>query len=873
MGEVYQANDTKLGRDVAVKVLPEEFAMDHDRVARFQREAKLLASLNHPNIAAIYGLEESESTHFLVMELIEGQTLKDRIRSGPIPVEEALRLALQVAEALEAAHENGVIHRDLKPANIKITPDGKVKILDFGLAKAYAGDQGNVNLADSPTISAAATQQGVILGTAAYMSPEQAKGKSVDKRADIWAFGCVLYEMLAGKSAFQGEDVSETLASVIKGDSNLTLLPANIHSRVREVITRCLQKDTRRRYSSIGDARYEIEQALSDPSGVFVQSIALAEPKTKSRQMLVWVAATLILLIIVGIVVWRLRAPEPGQVMRSVYELPEGQQLITLAPPLNISPDGKQIVYCTSEGLYIRSLDELNGKLVPGSDPLSRDPFFSPDGKSIAYVSFGDSMLKTIAVSGGAPVVLCDAEGFRGGSWEEDGFIVFSRTQAGIMRVSSGGGTPETLVEQQSEVFYGPQFLPDRKTLIYTAATDNFMQPRIMVIPSDSEEPKELFSGWFLRYLPSGHIVYFDVDNNLCAVKFDLGSLEAIGNHVPMVPSVNRAAISDTATLIYTLLDAQEVDPQYTLVWVDRDGKEKPTEIPPKFYDSPKISPDGKRIALLVGPLSNHDIWVWDFERKNLRKLTLDSTDELQPIWTPDSKRIIYFSRHEDQESGGTYWRAADGSGSVEKLIASPGRSLMPWSISDDGKSLLIQELVSLTNADISALSMEGEYERKLLLQNEYSEAQPKISPDGRLLAYVSSESSGDVEQSEVYICPFPDVDEGKEQVSSGGGMCPIWAPDGKELFYLTNDNYVMAVAVKTDPTLSLGVPKPLFRNTNLGFIFIRGYPWDIHPDGDRFLMIKPPPGAGGNAIAPGPRKIVIVTNWDEELKQRVSVN
>jgi serine/threonine protein kinase len=357
MGEVYQAKDTKLGREVAIKVLPEEFALDTDRVARFQREAKLLASLNHPNIAAIYGLEESDGTHFLVMELIEGETLKDRIKSGTIPVEEALKLALQMAEALEAAHEKGVIHRDLKPANIKVTPDGKVKILDFGLAKAFAGDQSNINLADSPTISAAATQQGMILGTAAYMSPEQAKGKIVYKRADIWAFGVVLFEMLTGKSLFSGEDVSSTLARVLEREPDYSTLPQMLHPRIQFMLERCLRKDPKDRYSSISDARVDIQSVLADPSGVFAQPSFITKPKKRLRVGISWLAAALVFgLVIAGVAVWYLKPPEPPDITRFYYELPEGQQFSTLnAKVLAVSPDGKQFIYNTSKGIYLRS--------------------------------------------------------------------------------------------------------------------------------------------------------------------------------------------------------------------------------------------------------------------------------------------------------------------------------------------------------------------------------------------------------------------------------------------------------------------------------------------------------------------------------------
>jgi serine/threonine protein kinase len=419
MGEVYQAKDTKLGRDVAIKVLPEEFALDKDRVSRFQREAKLLASLNHPNIAAIHGLEESEGIHFLVMELIEGETLKDRIKSGPIPVEEALKLALQMAEALEAAHEKGVIHRDLKPANIKVTPEGKVKILDFGLAKAYAGDQGNINLADSPTISAAATQQGVILGTAAYMSPEQAKGKSVDKRADIWAFGIVLFEMLTGKQLFTGETASETLASVMKSEPEWDNLPPNLHSRIRFLLERCLEKDPKNRYSGISDARVDIQQALTDPSGLFVQPSAITRPRKRMQLGLPLVTTiAVVCIIIAALAVWLLKPSEPRQVIRLDHDLPLGQQLNrpNNVPALAVSPDGKQFVYSTPEGLYLRSVNELNAKLIAGTEEYPLMPFFSSDGKWIGYWT-ATGQMKKISVNGGAPVVLCETGAFAAASW------------------------------------------------------------------------------------------------------------------------------------------------------------------------------------------------------------------------------------------------------------------------------------------------------------------------------------------------------------------------------------------------------------------------------------------------------------------------
>ena len=413
MGEVYQATDTKLGRSVAIKVLPEEFAKDADRVARFQREAKLLASLNHPNIAAIHGLEEDNSIHFLVLELVEGQTLAERIISSPIEVEEALKLGLQIAEALEAAHEKGVIHRDLKPANIKVTPDGKVKVLDFGLAKAYAGEQDRMNLSNSPTLSDMATQQGLILGTAAYMSPEQARGKPVDKKTDVWAFGCVLYEMLTGKAAFHGEDVTEILAAVVKSGVNMDLLPANLHPRISEVLNRCLQKDQKKRYGGIGEAQYEIERVLGDPGGVFVQPVSAVKAKKKVRVGIPWVAAIAILcLIIAGVGVWYLKPHDSGRVMEFDYDLSENQQFNWNefgVASLAVSPEGSHFVYGTSDGLYLRFVDQLDARHISGTDEHSVMPFFSPEGNWLGYWANEENKLKKVAISGGTPVPLSTA--------------------------------------------------------------------------------------------------------------------------------------------------------------------------------------------------------------------------------------------------------------------------------------------------------------------------------------------------------------------------------------------------------------------------------------------------------------------------------
>jgi serine/threonine protein kinase len=878
MGEVYQAKDTKLGRDVAIKVLPEEFARDTDRIARFQREAKLLASLNHPNIAAIYGLEESDGTHFLVMELIEGDTLKDRIKSGPIPVEEALKLALQMAEALEAAHEKGVIHRDLKPANIKITPDGKVKILDFGLAKAYAGDQESVSLADSPTISAAATQKGVILGTAAYMSPEQAKGKSVDKRADIWAFGVVLFEMLTGRQLFTGETASETLASVMKSEPEWDTLPPNLHSRLRFLLERCLKKEPRNRYSGISDARVEIQEVLTDPGGLFVQPVTTVKPRKKLRVGIPWVAAAIF---VAGVAVWFLKPsppPEPKQVMRSEYVLPEDQHFFqagTWGEQLAVSHDGNQLAYSTTKGIYIRSMNELDARLISGTDENAISLFFSPDDQWLGYFSLSDQKLKKISVSGGAPTVLCDATAVTHSYWNEDNTIVYTDLLSGVYRIPDKGGTPEVLVERPA--VNAGQLLPDGKSVMFV---DSRSQPRKTIVQSlETGEQTVVLESGAGEYLPTGHFVY-RAEGSIFAVPFDPENLEFAGGAVSIMEATQSMAISSSGTLVYvprtTDASGSAATPEYTLVWVYRDGREEPLGADPDYYLFGRISPDGTKVALEVLIDDNPDIRIWDTVSKNLRRLTFDKADDDFPLWTPDGQRVVFRS---DRGGGfGVFLKKADGTGEVEELYSTSDPGLvMPWSWSSDGNTLMLYEIsfAPTLNSNIGMLSIAGDKQRKGLLEEEYVEAEPQISPDGRWIAYSSNESG----KFEIYVRPFPDVEEGMWQVSTSGGHSPLWSPDGKELFY-RNGDATMVIPVDTDRTFSHGNPEILFHGTYITSDvppLISMTSWDIHPDADRFLMIKPSAVTEGEsseaATADEPRKIIIVTNWFEELKQRVPVD
>jgi serine/threonine-protein kinase len=867
MGEVYQAKDQKLGREVAIKVLPEEFAKDADRVARFQREAKLLASLNHPNIASIYGLEESDGTHFLVLELIEGDTLADRLKRGAIPVEESLKLALQIAEALEAAHEKGVIHRDLKPANIKVTPDGKVKVLDFGLAKAFAGDQGDMNLSNSPTLSVAATQQGVILGTAAYMSPEQAKGKSVDKRTDVWAFGCVVFEMLSGRSVFAADDVSQTLARVLEREPNFSTLPPNLHPRIRFLLERCLKKEAKNRYSGISDARVEIQEVLADPSGVLSQPSVIAIPKKRVRLGLPWVAAALVLsLFIAGIAGWILKPSEPSHVHRFYHELPEDHEFgaSDYGRYLSVSADGTKIVYAANGQLYLKNSNQLTAIPIKGTDENPADPFFSPDGQWIGYFSLsGDSQLKKISIMGGTPVTLCEVDGTAGATWGTDDMIVFGGQNA-IKRISAGGGTPEEIIKGGNGWLVYPQMLPDGKAVLFSSQAEGGFQVTVQSL--ESEEPKLLFPGWPAQYLPTGHLVY-GMENTLTAIRFDTDTLETIGGPIPLVEDVFQTeniapthyAISQSGTLVY-IPGRMGATYMRTLVWVDREGKEEPLEAGPNAYTYPSISPDGTQIALSVTVDGNRDIYIYDLDRGTMPRLTLDEAEDLLPIWTPDGQRIVFCSEREGNQS--IFWTAAGGTGNVEQIASVPDGWTWPWSISNDGSNLFFGQTINTATGgyNVGTMPMEGDRSPKLLLQQEYNEFDPQISPDGRWLAYTSDESG----QSEIYLRPFPDVDSDKTQVSVGGGSLPLWSPDGKELFYISISDQAMAVSVETEQIFRLEKPQNLFDSEPYGGV------WDIHPDGKRFLMIKEDEATEDDSTQGEPRQIIIVLNWFEELKDRV---
>ena len=657
MGEVWRARDSKLGREVAIKTLPEEFAQDEERLARFEREAKLLASLNHPNIATIHGLEEDSGTRFLVLELVEGDTLADRLKRGAIPVEESLKLGLQIAEALEAAHEKGVIHRDLKPANIKVTPDGKIKVLDFGLAKAFAGDGSDANLSQSPTLSMAATQKGVILGTAAYMSPEQASGDSTDKRADIWSFGVVLFEMVTGRQTFDGKTVAHVLADVLRAEPEWNRLPPNLHPRLRLLLERCLEKEARDRCHDIADVRVDVQKVLADPDGVIVQPVVeAAQVATPSK--LPWIAALVVVAVVAGVGGWTLRPAETVSVSRFDYDLPEGINFTTtVRQVVAISPDGRQFVYRGTGGFYLRAMDGLEAQMIAGiGDANLVDPVFSPDGQQIVYVDFPSisGRLMKVAVTGGAPTVLTEPVGPTFGiSWETNETILYGQPD-GIWQVSENGGTPVQLISaEEGEQAFGPQLLPGGEWVLFTLArptgTGRWDEADIVIESLSSGERRVLRTGGSdARYVATGHLVYA-LEDALFALPFDVEALELSGGPVSILQGVRRSrnntgaafySFSDSGTLVY-VPGSGGLSAERTAVWVDRKGVATSiATIPTGGYGRPRISPDGGRLLIWA----DEDLWNYEIASGRRSAVTTDGLTNDYTAWSLDGSQVAYSS-------------------------------------------------------------------------------------------------------------------------------------------------------------------------------------------------------------------------------------
>jgi Tol biopolymer transport system component len=676
MGEVYQAHDTKLGRDVAIKVLPAAFVHDVDRLARFQREARMLAALNHPNIATIHGLEQSDGVHYLVMELVPGHTLAERVSSGGLKIEEALKLGVQITEALEAAHEKGVIHRDLKPANVKVTPDGRVKVLDFGLAKAFAGDFGQ-DLSSAATLSAMGTEEGMVLGTPAYMSPEQARAKPVDKRTDIWAFGCVLYELLTGKRAFRGETVSDTIAAVLEREPNWGALPPATPAKIRDLLRRCLQKESQHRLRDIGDARIEIEEASAAPAMPEPAATLKGVRVLGRRALIVGVGALLLVAIVTGLAIWNLKpAPTapPKPVSRFTITLPPGEQLSAQDyAAMALSPDGTHLAYVATQGgtqqLYLRAMDSLEAtKPIPGTEGAV-SPFFSPDGQWLGF--FARGKLKKVSVSRGSALTLGDAKNPRGGSWGGQGTIAFAPAAVSVLQqVSDTGDTlqPLTHLEKGENSHRWPEFLPGGKAVLFAAGTSaaNWSNAQVVVQPAGTGERRNLIqAGMYPRYAPSGHLVYAQ-GGSLMAVPFDPQRLAITGAAVPVVEGVLQSTangnaqytFSATGSLVYVSGGVQAT--QLRLVWVSRNGAEQPLAAPARTYQIPRLSPDGRRIAVGIAEQESQT-WLYDLSREALTRLTSEGNSNQAPAWTPDGKRIAFGSNKDRRTYSGNWPTAVVG--------------------------------------------------------------------------------------------------------------------------------------------------------------------------------------------------------------------
>jgi Tol biopolymer transport system component len=879
MGEVYRARDSKLNRQVALKILPAAFAADPERLARFNREAQVLASLNHANIATIHGVEHADASsgpghalvHALVLELVEGPTLAERIAGRPMPLDEALSIARQVAEALATAHEQSVVHRDLKPANVKVRADGSVKVLDFGLAKALDSAPGAVDASRSPTLGNGSAR-GVILGTAAYMSPEQARGQVVDERADIWAFGCVLFEMLTGRQAFPGDSVSDSIASVLTREPDWNALPAATPSRLRRLLRRCLEKNPRERLHDMQDVRLEIADALQSESGG-------AGRASEPRRFAPWRLAVAILAAgLLGAALMAavsLISDEPALgVTRLSIGLSGPQALVVggLDRDFALSPDGMRLVYIGANGsqLFVRRMDSLDAAPLGGL-AAPRGLFISPDG---AWVGFFDGVgtLRKIAVAGGPAVTLCQAcgTGPRGSTWGPNDTIVMATTDptSGLLRLAAGGGDPEVLTKPdlakgEREHFW-PEFLPGGQAVLFTIVSNGGIDTaQIVVLDLQSGMQKVLIRGGsHAHYVPSGHLVYA-VRSSLHAIAFDSDRLEVIGTPTPIVQDVATTAdgganfgVAVNGTLVYVPSSGAAL--ARTLTWVDRSGREEAIRAPARSYTYPRLSPDGARLAVGIRD-QDQDIWIWDFARETLTRFTFDLGADWVPAWTPDGRRLIFDSARAGAQN--LFWQAADGAGPVERLTESQFNQF-PSSVAPDGKRVVFRS--NARTQDIAILTLDQDRRVESLIETPSSELNGEISPDGKWLAYESNESG----RSEIYVRPFPDVSTGRWQVSSGGGTRALWGRNGQELFYLTPTGTLMSVRPEAGITWTAGPPAKLFEGPYYaGGGGAAGRTYDVAPDG-RFLMIKP--ASMPDQIA---ATVIVVQNWFEELRRLVPVN
>ncbi len=863
MGEVYRADDTNLSRNVAIKVLPDEFAQDAERLARFQREAQALASLSHPNIATLYDLEESDRKRFIVMELVEGQTLAQRLQEGPIPVEEALEVCGQIAEGLEAAHEKGVVHRDLKPANVMITPGGKVKILDFGLA--LADQEQPSGAGETQTLL---TRPGVVLGTTAYMSPEQAKGKPSGKRADIWAFGCILYECLTGRRAFDGETDTDCLASIIEGEPDWEILPAATPSKIKDLLHRCLHKDPGGRQHDIGDARIEIAEAAQ----------ARSVPVAVRRPARVWILAAflggLVLAAAAALIAWHLRQAPSPPIVRSVVKIESQHWLGEAERPdrtaMAFSSEGQFLVYNAipenpgsqeKPQIYFRKMDQGNATPIAGTQG-GICAFLSPDDQWIGF--WEGHKLKKVPVGGGVPTTLCDATSPFGADWGQDNTIVFSpAVNLGLSRISREGGKPEILtVPDKSRGEYGhrfPHFLPNGRGVLFTVRPLLYgREPSLALLDLRTQKWQVVMENAADgRYLRTGHLVFLR-EGTLMGVAFDLDRLQVKGQPVPVVANVMEApsdagqySVSNSGYLAY-VPGGIVPDRKDSLARLDQNGNVQPVADLRTSILGPRFSPDGQRIAYQTMGKAQR-VWIYDLNRGVASQLTAEGQVGFI-AWTPDGKRLVFGWSNSGPEN--LYWQPVDGSSPMERLAASDNFQ-SPGSFSPDGTTLAFVELHPENGWDILLLDMKS---RRItpFLNSQFAEIFPEISPDGRWLAYASNESG----RREVWVRPFPGPGS-RWQISTQGGDEPIWGKDGTQLFYRQADQ-VWVADVRSEGKFSAGKPRLLFEQRGFGGgFYIRS--WDLWPDGRGFLMVK----LEEKKLQPT-TEMILVQNWFDELRRLV---
>jgi serine/threonine-protein kinase len=885
MGEVYRAQDTKLGRHVALKILPPTFRSDPERLGRFQREAQLLAALNHPRIGSIYGIEEAADVQFLVLELVDGETLAARLERGPLSVDEALAIAREVVEALDAAHEKGIIHRDLKPSNIALTADGHVKVLDFGLAKATDptgfSDLSPNGVTHSPTLTLGATQAGVILGTAAYMSPEQAKGRTADKRSDVWAFGCVLFEMLTGTRAFEGEDVSDTMAAVLRGEPNWDALPAGVTPGIRTLLRRCLDKDRRTRIPDVSVVRYLMDDAAHASAPTPVATLP-ASSTPRARRLLPWgLAAASLTLAAVAVTMWKpWRETAPAPTLRMRIDVGADASLSTsLGAAADISPDGQLLAFvgggiAAPPKLYVRQLSQLQATPLAGTDGATT-PFFSPDGQWIGF--FAGGKLKKIAVTGGAAVSIADVVSPRGAAWLDDDSIVFAPdATAPMLRISSAGGTAEPfLTSAKKETLYRwPAGLPGGRVLYTTAAGLSFGIETAALEVRDPDGTTRVLvkGGYYGRYARSGHILYIS-NGTLFAAPFDAERAVLKGQGFPVVEAMAgntgngtaHYAVSATGTAVY--VPGATVNNENPISWLDEAGKLQPLRATASNWSNPEFSPDGHRLAIDIADGAQSDIWIYDWERDTLSRLTFDPTDDARPVWTRDGSRIAFVSKRGDKATFNLYWQRSDGTGDVQRLTESKNQQTTA-SIHPSGKFLAYDEVTPGNGRDIMILPIEGDEatgwkpgKPYVFLQTPQSEGSPMFSPDGRWILYISNETG----RNEIYVRPFPGPG-GKWQVSNGAADDPTWSRDGRRIFFASaNNNGVMTATYSVDGA-SFRVEKPTQWSTGRFIERPRSPSRDfaLHPDGRRFAVAGVSEPEAQNQL----NQVVLVFNFFDELRR-----